>query len=347
MRGATGIKGERHGYKTISIHAPRAGSDLTTAALRGDEEAISIHAPRAGSDWTGSKHTTTKGDFNPRSPCGERRNIGRCNKVDLLFQSTLPVRGATLNRSYQVPPSLISIHAPRAGSDFFVLRQIVLGLGISIHAPRAGSDGATARGRRCGRVFQSTLPVRGATTYQALSKEYREDFNPRSPCGERPYQALSKEYREDFNPRSRAGSDRTGGGLPCSSRRFQSTLPVRGATSLHRQHYRLVQISIHAPRAGSDHRQARPASRQWIFQSTLPVRGATLPRLYGGRRDFYFNPRSPCGERPSQLSGVTSLVMISIHAPRAGSDGWSCTVDAEIYISIHAPRAGSDPIEMQ
>ena len=56
----------------ISIHAPRAGSDFqfTNYVLY---KIISIHAPRAGSDNVGVRNWTGKDDFNPRSPCGERR----------------------------------------------------------------------------------------------------------------------------------------------------------------------------------------------------------------------------------------------------------------------------------
>ena len=35
--------------------------------------------------------------------------------------------------------AIISIHAPRVGSDFYLACKL-LGLGISIHAPRVGSD---------------------------------------------------------------------------------------------------------------------------------------------------------------------------------------------------------------
>ena len=56
----------------------------------------------------------------------------------------------------------------------------------------------------------------------------------------------------------------------------------------------------------------------------------------------YFNPRSPCGERPfiPELELVTEL--ISIHAPRAGSDNTALERILNHLISIHAPRAGSD-----
>ena len=56
-----------------------------------------------------------------------------------LFQSTLPVRGATDGRMYSRTDAKISIHAPRKGSDEVVgdIRPVN---DISIHAPRKGSD---------------------------------------------------------------------------------------------------------------------------------------------------------------------------------------------------------------
>ena len=60
---------------------------------------------------------STAVNFNPRSPHGERQN-----DLDLtidygVFQSTLPARGATTFPMAQSRVSLISIHAPRTGSD--------------------------------------------------------------------------------------------------------------------------------------------------------------------------------------------------------------------------------------
>ena len=55
------------------------------------------------------------------------------------FQSTLPVRGATVSVSPLAPEGAISIHAPREGSDSAV-EQALEQLEISIHAPREGSD---------------------------------------------------------------------------------------------------------------------------------------------------------------------------------------------------------------
>ena len=55
--------------------------------------------------------------FNPRSPWGERLGAHRLRSEKLKFQSTLPVGGATRQADRQQQASLISIHAPRGGSD--------------------------------------------------------------------------------------------------------------------------------------------------------------------------------------------------------------------------------------
>ena len=57
----------------------------------------------------------------------------------VIFQSTLPVRGATWRVLGYPREYSISIHAPRAGSDY-VPAGIDITNNISIHAPRAGSD---------------------------------------------------------------------------------------------------------------------------------------------------------------------------------------------------------------
>ena len=101
--------------------------------------------------------------------------------------------------------------------------------------------------------------------------------------------------------------------------KFQSTLPVGGATITRRSIFGLVE-----------------------FQSTLPVGGATKKRLGGRGTSNNFNPRSPWGERLGNLlSGFVKLI-ISIHAPRGGSDVKAAGTAGGTLISIHAPRGGSD-----
>ena len=146
---------------------------------------------------------------------------------------------------------------------------------ISIHAPRAGSDEFGTITDRDYKVFQSMLPVRGAT--------------------------------QSYQPSA-------------SSQIFQSMLPVRGATQLWDWDDLVQNISIHAPRAGSDdcppygpagqpdfnpcspcgeRREVLTKAGTWIeFQSMLPVRGATrAPPRRRPDPPRYFNPCSPCGER--------------------------------------------------
>ena len=120
---------------------------------------------------------------------------------------------------------------------------------------------------------------------------------------------------------------RVGSDLPTSIQqsplsRFQSTLPVWGATP----------VGKYSPCTLG-------------FQSTLPVWGATFrcsyflpvaydfnPRSPCGERQNghalpwtrgHFNPRSPCGERRGRNNAVNGINVISIHAPRVGSDGLS------------------------
>ena len=58
-----------------------------------------------------------EGYFNPRSPWGERRLSSRVVKPVPIFQSTLPVGGATIAEQRDGAQAVISIHAPRGGSD--------------------------------------------------------------------------------------------------------------------------------------------------------------------------------------------------------------------------------------
>ena len=77
---------------------------------------------------------------------------------------------------------------------------------------------------------------------------------------------------------------------------FQSTLPARGATITPNSVSNKINISIHAPRTGSDAITLH-TSYGVKFQSTLPARGATAGYVHIG-----------------------NTLTISIHAPRTGSD---------------------------
>ncbi len=242
-------------------------------ALKNTNRSISIHAPRGGSDFFLFYTQQSSYDFNPRSPWGERPVLIVGRRVFFQFQSTLPVGGATpcgvLSR-YMIP---ISIHAPRGGSDRLTrdpeIRRTDFNprspwgerhepptlsdgwIRISIHAPRGGSDPAP-RFCACPCKISIHAPRGGSDLFPPQNSACAFYFNPRSPWGERPM----------FSS------------FVIRSRRFQSTLPVGGATGPSGGAGGSGKISIHAPRGGSDQ---------------------CVPRF--GRDLRNFNPRSPWGER--------------------------------------------------
>ena len=89
-------------------------------------------------------------NFNPRTPCGVRREI------NLLHPDMIQ----------------ISIHAPRVGCDLYGPLEVSKFLEISIHAPRVGCDDSEARKAYDRMEFQSTHPVWGATTAAARRDGY-------------------------------------------------------------------------------------------------------------------------------------------------------------------------------
>ena len=64
---------------------------------------------------------------------------------------------------------MISIHAPREGSDIYKIGCCPRVARISIHAPREGSDVNAITGGQVDVQFLSTLPVRGATLLSSSS----------------------------------------------------------------------------------------------------------------------------------------------------------------------------------
>ena len=147
-------------------------------------------------------------------------------------------------------------------------------------------------------VFQSTLPLRGATKDACSRMSCCTDFNPHSPCGERHYWLVHCIFSLYFNPHS-----------PCGERRTTCSQDTRAPS-----------ISIHTPLAGSDLSVRLKQLRLNPFQSTLPLRGATSTTARAPVKSSNFNPHSPCGERRIHPSLRQQKLCISIHTPLAGSD---------------------------
>ena len=70
--------------------------------------------------------------------------------------------------------------------------------------------------------------------------------------------------------------------------------------------------------------------------------GSDTPSRCSGRFRHDFNPRSPDGERLQRIALQVRCGLISIHAPRMGSDLVEVGDASHVGISIHAPRMGSD-----
>ena len=171
------------------------------------------------------------GNFNPRSPHGERHGGGvllvsleifqstlpargatipplPMHKQQLIFQSTLPARGATQDMYGAVAPEgAFQSTLPARGATASIRFLVGGTVNISIHAPRTGSDEAV----------------------RAWNNDER-NFNPRSPHGERLCRRLPAPRGQYFNPRSPHGERRSGENRFHGFAAFQSTLPARGAT---------------------------------------------------------------------------------------------------------------------
>ena len=168
---------------------------------------ISTHAPRTGSDGESAPASAPLRHFNPRSPHGERQRGGKAVKNKNEFQPTLPARGATGGRGRPKKTKSISTHAPRTGSDWR-MRLACRSRRISTHAPRTGSDNAPSCVENVPKLFQPTLPARGATIAGGKTAE-EAAFQPTLPA-----RGATKTWR-------------------CWLRHptFQPTLPARGATA--------------------------------------------------------------------------------------------------------------------
>ena len=102
MRGATQLVFESLAFVSISIHAPHAGGDFDHPKTLHRPLLISIHAPHAGGDVADGADAARILHFNPRPPCGGRPYMDRIYQINQEFQSTPPMRGATLQPQSKV-----------------------------------------------------------------------------------------------------------------------------------------------------------------------------------------------------------------------------------------------------
>ena len=125
---------------------------------------ISIHAPLAGRDVQLRGHHVQLRDFNPRAPCGARLVFRKFLSWRTTFQSTRPLRGATAHKQVCLVIPIISIHAPLAGRDRKCSGAAAADRNFNPRAP-CGARRLNKLLAIMGEEFQSTRPLRGATSY--------------------------------------------------------------------------------------------------------------------------------------------------------------------------------------
>mgnify|MGYP007031495076 FL=1 len=273
MRGATAQRLRQRLQAGISIHAPHARSDSCTIPLflfiqdfnpRSSCEERLCHRhmmpsriqyfnPRSSCEERLAlrQHTCFCIHFNPRSSCEERLKPPRMTLNNILFQSTLLMRGATICRELEQYKVWISIHAPHARSDAkarswqaaSIFQSTLLMRGAT---PAAVADLPTS-------PFQSTLLLRGATRLSCSS------YGSTTISIHAPHARSDLLFRVVFR-----------------AFRFQSTLLMRGATG-ECQIQSTIYTRYFNPRSSCEERRGSSVITgiQKIFQSTLLMRGAT------------------------------------------------------------------------
>ena len=124
---------------------------------------------------------------------------------ETMFQSTRPVRGATTQGIRIRPRHIVSIHAPGAGHDPEAGLCLTFQPCFNPRAPCGARPLSHAHVMQ-GLKFQSTRPVRGATTPVIAINRLSGCFNPRAPCGARQLPASTQGLHRCFNPRAPCGA---------------------------------------------------------------------------------------------------------------------------------------------
>ena len=214
-------------------------------------------------------------DFYPRSPCGERQPGERHASSQKEFLSTLSLRRATISPPADTSSVKISIHALLAESDQSRNKRIDRNVAflstlslrratfwkqpkstkvhISIHALLAESDNKCDWNGNTPFEFLSTLSLRRATLSRQVFCSARQNFYPRSPCGERLWvlRHCRRAARISIHALL-AESDNVCKAGQAGIIQFLSTLSLRRATERDGKRREYTPISIHALLAESD-----------------------------------------------------------------------------------------------
>ena len=305
---------------------------------------ISIHAPLTGCDsgWRGIN--TSGWYFNPRTPYGMRHSqVYLLVYSNFWFQSTHPLRDATVIRSVRHDFSFISIHAPLTGCDIVHLQFL-----------------------RFPDEFQSTHPLRDATLWCLLSQFLSYHFNPRTPYGmRRGVKIMINNKSIDFNPRTPYGMRLSWYMRSLVHRQISIHAPLTGCD----QNFITVINNIwdFNPRTPYGMRLCTFCILiiDFKFQSTHPLRDATMDKIKINSLELEFQSTHPLRDATRAAYECSCCERISIHAPLTGCDVMDFEITkgtvqfqsthplrdatcgktivfAKVAISIHAPLTGCD-----
>ena len=165
---------------------------------------------------------------------------------------------------------------------------------ISIHAPRVGSDVLLYSAQASFQVFQSTLPVWGATVVRSFVRFFGAvEFQSTLPV----WGATSENYSDKSTECISIHAPRVGSDHKSTLRQFS-----------------LPHFNPRSP-CGERRNRSHGSARAARFQSTLPVWGATRSPPAGWECWKYFNPRSPCGERPKPSLSASHISYFNPRSP--------------------------------
>ena len=142
------------------------------------------------------------------------------------------MRGATQAYQSILRGSQISIHAPHAGSDLYLITVFVLLTHFNPRPP-CGERLITNLVKNLEEVISIHAPHAGSDRQEKYNTCYEQDFNPRPPCGERRQPIAVRAQKQcHFNPRPPCGERHLLVKYVTGMVEFQSTPPMRGATQV-------------------------------------------------------------------------------------------------------------------
>ena len=284
----------------------------------GDGQPVSIHALLAECDGRRFRRPGGGDGFNPRTPCGVRRerrsapphgcpfqsthSLRSATPVDspgpytIKFQSTHSLRSATVRLGVERFVRPVSIHALLAECDP-VSGEIDTHFPVSIHALLAECDMASP-------FFPGVLV----------------GFNPRTPCGVRPSLDKTEEQENQVSIHALLAE--------CDMNillgfyddiQFQSTHSLRSATHNEPGFDAKIVVSIHALLAECD-------MRVWPGDEVL----------------WGFNPRTPCGVRHNgQTAKNRANTFQSTHSLRSATRINAMRSRSSLFQSTHSLRSAT------